>query len=50
MGIRGYTRWLKQSFGQCFAPCPRTGLVLDRNPRSHGVGFDHVHFDLAARL
>ena len=53
MGIPGYTKWLKMRFGSCFHPVHRNQPLAAQCPLPT-VGrrrpFDHVHFDLAARL
>ena len=50
MGIPGYTRWLRQRFGGAFHPVVRSKPLGLQCPYHNRLGFDHVHFDLAARL
>jgi 5'-3' exonuclease len=50
MGIPGYTRWLRQRFGVAFHPVVPTKPLGLQCPHHNRLGFDHVHFDLAARL
>eukprot|EP01044_Picomonas_judraskeda_P000507 COSAG03_NODE_22_length_20538_cov_27.667286_9_plen_283_part_00 len=50
MGIPGYTRWLRQRFGSAFHPVKASVALAPQCPRRARTGFDHVHFDLAARL
>ena len=51
MGIPGYTRWLRQRFSGAFhAVRPSRPLAAQCPAGQRRGGFDHVHFDLAARL
>ena len=50
MGIPGYTRWLRQRFSGAFHPVVPSKPLGLQCPRANRLGFDHVHFDLAARL
>lgn len=49
MGIPGYTRWLRQRFSSAFHAVKPSKPLLPQCPGMRS-GFDHVHFDLAARL
>ena len=53
MGIPGYTKWLKLRFPGCFHPVHRNQPLAAQLPlpiAGRVRPFDHVHFDLAARL
>eukprot|EP01047_Picozoa_sp_COSAG01_P059207 COSAG01_NODE_7079_length_3363_cov_2.237439_2_plen_160_part_00 len=49
MGIPGYTKWLRTRFTGCFHALDLRKPLQSQHPRARR-GYDHVHFDLAARL
>jgi hypothetical protein len=49
MGIPGYTKWLRTRFAGCFHALDLRKPLQSQHPRARR-GYDHVHFDLAARL